>query len=143
MEREIACRPIGTVKRTEGGISVLEVFPEFCEGLNRLTTFSHIFVLYWFHERDTENGRRVLRVRPKKHPGAPLVGVFASRSPDRPNPIGLSVVRLLGRDGCRLEVEGLDALEGTPVLDIKPYIPRADAISETRTPEYTLEGPPT
>jgi tRNA (Thr-GGU) A37 N-methylase len=66
----------------------------------------------------------------------PLVGLFATRSPHRPCPVGITAVRLLRRDGRRLHVEGLDAFEGTPILDIKPYLRRGDLIQEATAPEW-------
>ena len=135
-------RFIGVVE-SSGELSRVKVFPEFCVGLEGLNNFSHITILYWFHLRDNEEERRTLRVVPRRHPGAPQVGVFASRSPSRANPIGLCVVELTKIEDCTLLVRGLDALEGSPIIDIKPYIPRADSVSDARVPEWTLHGPPT
>ncbi|MEM4201615.1 MAG: tRNA (N6-threonylcarbamoyladenosine(37)-N6)-methyltransferase TrmO, partial [Candidatus Hadarchaeum sp.] len=92
---------------------------------------------------DTIEQRQVLQVIPKRHPGAPLVGVFASRSPTRPNPIGMCVVELIRVENCRLRVKGLDAVEGSPIVDIKPYLPRADSVPGARAPEWTSHGPTT
>ena len=135
-------RFIGVVE-SSGELSRVKIFPEFCVGLQGLNKFSHITILYWFHLRDNEEERRTLRVVPRRHPGAPQVGVFASRSPSRPNPIGLCVVELTKIEDCTLLVRGLDALEGSPIIDIKPYIPRADSVSDARVPEWTFHGPPT
>jgi len=136
-------RFIGVVESTGEGVSKVRVYSRFCEGLHLLTMFSHIIILYWFHRRDSEYHRSVLRVVPKRHGAAHEVGVFASRSPSRPNPIGLSVSELLSLEGCLLTVKGLDAEEGSPIVDIKPYIPRADSIPEAKMPNYMLHGPPT
>jgi len=133
---------IGVVEDV-GELSKVKIFPEFCAGLQRLNDFSHVIVLYWFHLRDKENERRILRVIPRRHLGAPEVGVFASRSPSRPNPIGFCVTELVKIEECTLTVKGLDALENSPIIDIKPYIPRADSIPEARVPEWTSRGPPT
>ena len=104
----------------------IEIFPEFAEGLDGLEGFSHIIVIFHFHK----SGPGKLKVVP---PGQTKPrGVFATRSPHRPNPIGLSVLRLLGREGRSLEVSGLDLVDGTPVLDIKPYTGR-DRKSHIRT----------
>jgi len=135
-------RFIGVVE-SSGELSRVKIFPEFCVGLKVLNNFSHITILYWFHLRDNEEERRTLRVVPRRHPGAPQVGVFASRSPSRPNPIGLCAVELTKIEGCTLLVRGLDAFEGSPIIDIKPYIPRADSVSDARIPEWTFHGPPT
>lgn len=134
---------IGYVERVEGNKARIKLRSEFCEGLDKLDTFSHIIVLGWFHLKDTPKDRQTLRVVPKRHPGAPEVGVFASRSPTRPNPLGLCVVELLGIEGCTLVVKGLDFVEETPILDIKPYIPRADCVVDAKAPEWTATGPPT
>jgi len=110
-------------ERSKGTI---EVFPEFAPGLDGLEGFSHIIVLFQFHRA----GAAKLKVRP---PGeAEPRGVFASRSPHRPNPLGLSVLKLLRRRGRTLEVSGLDLIDETPVLDIKPYT-RRDRKSHIRT----------
>ncbi len=104
-----------------GGVKgTVEVFPDYEEGLSDLEGFSHIYLIYVFHE---ETGFR-LRVRPFLDDN--LRGVFATRAPSRPNPIGLSILRLVRREGRILHVEDLDILDGTPVLDIKPYSARFD-----------------
>lgn len=104
----------------------IEIFPEFAAGLDGLEGFSHIIVLFQFHR----SGPAKLKVVP---PGRSKPrGVFATRSPHRPNALGLSVLRLLGRDGRVLEVSGLDLIDGTPILDIKPYTGR-DRKSHIRT----------
>ncbi len=94
----------------------LEVLPEFEPGLTDIEGFSHLYVVWVF---DRAEGYELVGTPPtdsKPH------GVFATRSPRRPNPIGLTVVRLLGRAGCKLRVAGVDMLDGTPILDIKPYL---------------------
>ena len=102
------------------------VAPEFAAGLDGLEGFSHIIALFVFHK----SAGAKLKVLP---PGeSEPRGVFATRSPHRPNPIGLSVLRLLGRDGPVLRVAGLDLIDGTPILDIKPYT-RRDRKSRVRT----------
>ena len=102
---------------------ILEILPELGAGLTDIEGFSHLYVIWVF---DRSDGCELLGTPPtdtRPH------GVFATRSPRRPNPIGLTVVRLVGRDGPNLQVVGLDMLDGTPVLDIKPYlsnIPESD-----------------
>jgi tRNA-Thr(GGU) m(6)t(6)A37 methyltransferase TsaA len=135
-------KTIGIVKKA-GKQSQVNIFSKFCDGLQRLNRFSHIIVLYWLHKRDNEKERETLKVIPRRHPGAPEVGVFASRSPSRPNPIALCVVELIHMDKCSLFVKGLDAVEGSPIIDIKPYIPRADSVSYAQTPCWTQSGPKT
>ncbi|MGQ9788466.1 MAG: tRNA (N6-threonylcarbamoyladenosine(37)-N6)-methyltransferase TrmO [Candidatus Hadarchaeaceae archaeon] len=136
-------RFLGTVERVENGETEIVIFPEFCPGLKGIENYSHLVVLYWFHQRDNAEERRVLQVIPKRHPGAPLVGVFASRSPSRPNPIGMCVVELIKLENCRLRVKGFDGVEGSPIVDIKPYLPRADSVPEARAPEWMSRGPAT
>jgi tRNA-Thr(GGU) m(6)t(6)A37 methyltransferase TsaA len=100
----------------------VEVFPEFCGGLDDLGGFSRIILVYFFHRSHGYALRVVPFLDDRER------GVFATRAPRRPNPIGLSVVRLVAVQGCRLVIEDVDVLDGTPVLDIKPYVPSIDAI---------------
>jgi tRNA (adenine37-N6)-methyltransferase len=100
----------------------VELRPEFAAGLEDLTGFSHVYLIYHLHRA----GAARLRVKPFLQDVER--GVFATRAPNRPNPIGLSLVRLLGREGAILHVEGIDVLDGTPLLDLKPYSPRYDAV---------------
>jgi len=136
-------RFIGVVEKVGEQEATIQVFPEFCAGLKGIEGFSHLIVLYWIHLRDNEEERRTLLVFPKKHAVNVETGVFACRSPSRPNPIGLCVVELLKVEGCSLTVKDLDALEGSPIIDIKPYIPRVDAIPNAHVPEWTWHGPKT
>lgn len=99
----------------------IELDPQYVEGLADIEGFSHIIVLYHFHA----SGEAKLTVTPYLDKTAH--GVFATRAPSRPNPLGLSVVRLIGVEGPVLELEDVDILDGTPVLDIKPYVPAFDA----------------
>jgi tRNA (adenine37-N6)-methyltransferase len=102
-------------------IGQVEVYPEFAEGLQDVEGFSHLILLYVFHC----SSDYTLRVKPFLDDQQR--GLFATRYPARPNPIGLSVVRLLTQRGPVLEIEGVDVLDGTPLLDIKPYVPDFDA----------------
>jgi tRNA-Thr(GGU) m(6)t(6)A37 methyltransferase TsaA len=113
-------RFIGKVTRKEEAVSTIMIHPEFCEGLYKLDMYKHIIVLYWFHQRDNKKHRNVLRVIPRRHGETEERGVFASRSPSRPNPIGMTQVEIISIDGCTLRVQGLDAFEGSPILDLKP-----------------------
>ena len=105
----------------------VDVYPEFREGLSDLEGFSHIILLYYFHRSEGFKLRVVpfLDIRPR--------GLFATRAPRRPNPIGVSVVRLLGIEGGILRIENVDILDGTPLLDIKPYVPEFDLQTDIRT----------
>jgi formylmethanofuran dehydrogenase subunit E len=133
-------RFIGVVEKET---SKIRIFPEFCQGLDGLASYSHIIIIYWFHLRDNQEQRETLQVVPKRHPGAPQVGVFSSRSPSRPNPIGLRVAELVRIENRILIVKGLDAAEGSPIVDIKPYLPRADSIPDARIPDWAQGGPVT
>lgn len=112
-------RFIGTVTKVDGEISEITIIERYCPGLEKLDSYKEIFVLYWFHQRDDEKHRKVLKVIPRRHGETEERGVFASHSPSRPNPIGLTQVELLSVDGCRLTVKGLDAFEGSPIVDMK------------------------
>ena len=137
----ISYQPIGTIRSPFEGVEkvpiqpaaasgvrgTVEVSAEFADGLQDLRGFSHIILLYHFH-RVTQARLTVvpfLDDRPR--------GVFATRAPSRPNPIGLSVVRLLEIEGNLLHVENLDIVDGTPLLDIKPYVPAFDHNEAERT----------
>ena len=96
----------------------LVIAPEYAEGLSDLRVGDEIVLLTWFDRAD----RTVLSTRPRDDPANPLTGVFSTRSPDRPNPIGLHVVRVRDRDGLRVQVGPLEALDGTPVVDLKPVL---------------------
>jgi tRNA-Thr(GGU) m(6)t(6)A37 methyltransferase TsaA len=105
----------------------IELRPELEAGLQAIDGFSHLFVLFWMH-RLPEEARATLQIKPRgllrlglSPDELPTIGVFASDAPPRPNPIGLTIVELLGRETTALTVRGLDAFDGTPVLDIKPY----------------------
>jgi tRNA-Thr(GGU) m(6)t(6)A37 methyltransferase TsaA len=134
---------IGTVLKSSEEQAEVRVFPEFCAGLKQIKGFSHLIILYWMHLRAGEKERKTLLVFPKKHAVNVETGVFACRSPSRPNPIGLCVVELLKVEGCVLTVKGLDAAERSPIVDIKPYLPRADFVPHARVPEWTTHGPTT
>jgi len=140
---EIKFKPIGIIKmkasdtdvrETGGREGELEIYPEFTDGLEGIDGYSHLFVIVYFDRlRPEQIGP--LKVKPRgllrrgfKLEELPLLGVFALDSPTRPNPIGLTLVRLLRREGNRLFVQGLDFFDRTPILDIKGYQPnyRAD-----------------
>jgi len=145
----ILLKPIGFV-RTEATdedvklrkvVSTIEILPEYEEGLKGIDGFSHLIVLCYFH-RLREHEKGVLTVKPRRllrygfrEEELPEVGVFALDSPARPNPIALSIVEFIGRRGRELQVKGLDAFNGTPVLDIKPYTP-SRVVENLRFPRW-------
>ena len=128
-------RPIGRVRsplkdrdqaphqgRPAGVEAELVIEGEFLPGLDGIQAGDKLFVLCWFHKAD----REILKVHPRGNPAVPKRGVFATRSPDRPNPIGLCLVDVLSIEGRTLKVRGLDAVDGTPVVDLKPHIGSLD-----------------
>jgi tRNA-Thr(GGU) m(6)t(6)A37 methyltransferase TsaA len=135
-------KPIGVVKnkvkqtiRHGWGeiVSDIVVDSDLTEALDSLDEFSHLIVLYWMHQLPA--GRQLpLKVHPMGKPELPLVGRFATRSPSRPNPVGQATVRLLERKDNILKVKGLDAIDGTPVIDIKPYLPGYDSADDAKVP---------
>ena len=125
--------PVGIVGKSDDRIWI-EIFDEFTDGLLGLDGFSHIFVLYWFHQNDTPQKRQTLQVHPRKDPSNPLTGVFATHSPQRPNLIGLTLCRILSIGNNKIEVEEIDAVDGSPVIDIKCYIPGSPA--DVRVPDW-------
>lgn len=113
--KEASAIPKGLGAKHEAD-GVLKILPEFAPGLTDIEGFSHLFVLWEF---DRAGAFELLGTPPSDNRPH---GVFATRSPRRPNPIGLTVVELLRRDGANLHVRGIDMLDGTPILDIKPYL---------------------
>jgi tRNA-Thr(GGU) m(6)t(6)A37 methyltransferase TsaA len=124
--RALLLRPIG---RVEG--SAIRIHKRWSRGLEGIEGFSHLIVLFWLHRA----GRTQMRIHPKDLKTFPKIGFLATRTPHRPNPIGVTVVKLLRRRGSWLQVEGLDAWEGTPILDVKPYTGR-ESIRRFRIPTW-------
>jgi tRNA-Thr(GGU) m(6)t(6)A37 methyltransferase TsaA len=112
----------------------IEIDPELAEALEGLVGFSHIIVLYWLHRAVFDKSN--LKTYPIGNQNVPLQGLFAVRTPKRPNPIGKSTVRLLSRRDNVLYVQGLDAIDGSLVLDIKPYIPGYDSAADATVPDW-------
>jgi tRNA-Thr(GGU) m(6)t(6)A37 methyltransferase TsaA len=126
----------GLDARWEDFTSQIVVNEEWAPGLDGLEEFSHIIVLTWLHRHPCRTPQDELHSHPERRQDLPAVGFFATRTPRRPNPIGLTVVPLLARDGNVLTVRGLDAADGTPVLDVKPYLERGDRIDQPRSPAW-------
>lgn len=120
--------PIGWVRKADGRTRLV-LDKQYQAGLLGLDGFSHIYVYWWFDRNDTPDKRAVLQIHPSP-PGNmahPLTGVFATRSPFRPNLIGMTLCKIVAvKDNC-VEIAGIDAFDDTPVLDIKPHVPRFDA----------------
>jgi len=117
------------------GISRVEIFSRWAELLDGIEGFSHILVLYWPHLVNPER-RGLRKVHPMGRKDLPVQGIFATCSPARPNPILASAVRLLERRGPILLVRGLDAVDGSPIVDIKPYVPTYLGIEDVSVPEW-------
>ena len=115
-------------------ISEIVIDERLTEALDNLKEFSHLIILYWMGRAKREG--TPAKIRMQHNPNKPLVGFFATRSPDRPNPVGKTTVKLLERRGNVLKVKGLDAFEGTSVLDIKPYIPGYDSAVRAKVPGW-------
>ena len=127
--------PVGIVRKTDAAVSI-EIYNEFTDALLGLDGFSHIVVLYWFDQNDTAEKRRVLRVHPRKDPRNPLTGVFATHSPQRPNLIALTVCKIISIHDNLIEIEDIDALDGSPVVHIKCYIPGSVREDDVRLPDW-------
>ncbi len=131
MEIDFQLHPIGVIKSTikarkdapkqgsEGAPDVwLEIEPTFADAIDGLRNGDEVIIITWFHH----SNRDTLKVRPRSDPRNQLTGVFATRSPDRPNPLGLHTVTIRAIDGLRLRVGPMEAIDGTPVVDIKPML---------------------
>ncbi len=130
--------PIGRIHKTDGGEIYIGLEDAYWPGTLNLDTFSHIIVLWWITGRDNRSDRDTLVVTPPSQNGAPRSGVFACRSPSRPNPIGHTIVAILEIDHAehRIRVDHMDAFDGTPVVDIKPYLPSSDRVDNAVVPAW-------
>ena len=127
---------IGEVK-IEKEACYIEIYQPYSSGLLHIENFSHVFVLWWISMRDNPKDRSQLLVSPPKLDRKIETGVFSSRSPSRPNPIGLTKVKLLKVEKNRLYIDRIDAIDGTPILDVKPFLPGDSiAIADIRLPEW-------
>jgi len=127
--------PVGKIRKQDGRIWI-EIAPGYRSCMLGLEGFSHINVIYWFHENDTPEGRGIMRVHPRKDTKNPLTGVFATHSPLRPNLIGLTRCKILSIQGTIIEIEKMDARDNTPVIDIKCYIPDEENGDVVRVPDW-------
>jgi tRNA-Thr(GGU) m(6)t(6)A37 methyltransferase TsaA len=144
-EESITLTPMGYVRNEvkewrdvvwEEIISEVVLDDRWLAGLDGLSEFSHVWVIAWLGRVPVEERGAKLHIHPRGREDASSVGLFATRSPRRPNPIAITAVPLLDVSGDVLTVKGLDLLDGTPVLDIKPYLARGDRISGTRAPRW-------
>jgi tRNA-Thr(GGU) m(6)t(6)A37 methyltransferase TsaA len=142
--KEIIFNPIGTVKNNIkvprfGGfgdeISEIVVDEKYTEALNGIDDYSHVIIVYWMDRVK----KKVITHRPQGNPKVPVVGIFSCRCPQRPNPVAMTTVRLIGHDGNKIKVKGLDILDGTPIIDIKPYWPQYDKVEGEKIPDWVNE----
>jgi tRNA-Thr(GGU) m(6)t(6)A37 methyltransferase TsaA len=139
---EIKLKSIGYVRRASKQenvkdrslVSEITIRKGLTKALEGIEEFSHVFVLFYMHQVSAKD-KKALKVHPRGRMDLPLVGLFATRTPLRPNPVGLALVELLKRRKNVLVVQGLDAFDGTPVLDLKPY-DNWDAVVNIRIPEW-------
>lgn len=141
---DITLNPIGTVKNNEtkprfgsfaDGISEIIVDEKFTEALNGIEDYSHVIIVYWMDKVKD----KVIKHRPQGNPNVPVVGIFSCRCPQRPNPIAVTTVELISHNGNKIQVKGLDILDGTPIIDIKPYWTVYDRVESARIPDWVDE----
>lgn len=139
--KTITLKPIGFVKNKIkkprfGGfakeISEIILKREFTVALDGIKDYSHLIIVYWLDKVD----HYVIKHRPQGNPKVPVVGIFACRCPTRPNPVGITTVKFLSRQGNKIKVKGLDVLNGTPIIDIKPYWPQYDKAEKIKIPSW-------
>lgn len=135
MERRYRIVPVGII-HIKGRDTYIEIFEGYRDALLGLEPFSHIIVLAWFHQSDTREKRDTLRVHPRGNRKNPLTGVFATRSPVRPNPVALYTCKILSIRENIIQIDRIDAFDGTPVIDIKPYIPEVDKVQKAAVAEW-------
>ena len=138
---DINLKPIGVAKNSEkesrfgsfsSVVSEIVVDEKFTEALKGIEDYSHVMIVYWMDKIKDY----VITHRPQGNPDVPIVGIFSCRCPQRPNPIAVSTVRLIDHNGNKIKVEGLDILDGTPIIDIKPYWPIYDNVKDGKIPDW-------
>jgi tRNA-Thr(GGU) m(6)t(6)A37 methyltransferase TsaA len=140
--KTIQVNPIGTIRQGEKG-TILAVDKKYIPALQELDGFSHINVLWWCHELDQEEARNMLEVEAPYKRAPDIMGIFATRSPIRPNPIALTASQVISIDHAAgtIQLAYIDANDGTPVLDIKPYTPSIDRVEEPKVPDWCSHWP--
>ena len=126
--------PLGVIRKDKNRIRI-EIDPAYRDAFLGLDGFSHIAVLYWFHENDTPGKRKTLQVHPRRNKQNPLTGVFATHSPLRPNPIGLTICKIRSIKDTTIFIEDIDARDGSPVIDIKCFIPSSE-LGSVKLPDW-------
>lgn len=130
--------PVGCVRKDEEE-TWIEILEKYEDAILNLDRFSHIITLWWISEKDNESDRSILQAKAMIENATrepPTSGVFATRAPVRPNPIGMTIVKLLKIEGNKIYIDQTDAFDNTPIIDIKPYIPNSDCILNTTLPDY-------
>jgi tRNA-Thr(GGU) m(6)t(6)A37 methyltransferase TsaA len=141
---DITLRPIGIarndVKKPRFGqfddeITEIVVKEEFTDALTAIDDYSHVIIVFWMDKVK----EHVILHRPQGNPEVPIVGIFSCRCPQRPNPIAMTTVPLIGHEGNKITVKGLDILDGTPIIDIKPYWPQYDEVEGGVIPDWVYK----
>jgi len=135
MENIFKICPVGFIRKKDDTV-LIEIDEKFNSALLGLEQFSHINVLYWFHENDTPESRGTLQVHPCRNNKNPLTGVFATHSPHRPNLIAMSLCKILSIDGTTIQIDKIDAFDGSPVIDIKCFFPTSLSIPDVIVPNW-------
>jgi len=135
MKNRFYIYPVGVIRK-QGDSVRIEIDEKYRDALLGMDDFSHITVFYWFHENDTPEKRNTLQVHPRKNKQNPLRGVFATHSPLRPNLIALSVCKILSINDTTIFIEDIDAIDGSPVIDIKCFIPSQKLGSDIKLPDW-------
>ena len=135
MKEEFIIQTVGWIRKKESSINI-KIDPQYKDALLGMEGFSHIQVLYWFHENDDSENRSILQVRPRRNPKNPLTGVFATHAPVRPNLIAVSTCKIESIDGTIIRIDDIDARDGSPVVDIKCYIPEKRSFADLKMPEW-------
>ncbi|MHB8901798.1 MAG: tRNA (N6-threonylcarbamoyladenosine(37)-N6)-methyltransferase TrmO [Thermoguttaceae bacterium] len=133
--------PIGRVQIADGR-TLIVLDKKYESGLLGLDGYSHLLLFWWLDKNDTAAKRAVLQVHPRGNPQNPLTGVFACRSPFRPNLIALTVCKIIAVKDNTVQIESTDAFDGTPVLDIKPFLPGYDTAAGATVPKWASAGSP-
>jgi tRNA-Thr(GGU) m(6)t(6)A37 methyltransferase TsaA len=132
---EFKMRPIGHVKKSEDRILIV-LDKKYQPGLLGVDGYSHIYTIWWFDRNDTPEKRATLQVHPMGNRENPLTGVFGTRSPRRPNLVALTLCKIVAVKENMIEIEKTDAFDGTPILDIKPFIPGYDSTADAKIPDW-------
>ena len=133
--------PVGKIKK-QGASVEIRIEDKYKDALLGLDDFSHIIVCYWFHKNDSKDKRTVLQVHPRNNERNPRRGVFATHSPMRPNLIAVSICRILSIAGSIIFIDDIDAFDGTPVIDIKGFMPNTIPTSDIKVPSWAKRHSP-